>query len=130
MPKISFRGIGAPTPEGSSVDEVWVEYDGDITDEVPVGEKFKIFARGTANIPALLCDIIITVISDDGLIARYDRTTPVGIPPLYDSGDMHLEDEPDGGTSDPEMPDHDIILEFTIWGNDHLYKPVPPVSEW
>jgi len=134
MPKISFRGIGIPTPGGSSVDEVWVEYKGNIETEVPEGEKFKIFARGTANIPDQFtgCEILITAISSDGLIARYDRTNPTlwQTGPIYDSGDMHLEDEPGGGTSDPTMPDHDITLEFTIWGNDNLFETVPPVSEW
>lgn len=132
MYRISLEGIGAPTPSGSSINDAWVEYKGDRTTEVPVGQPFKIRARGSANIPGQTtgCEILITAVSDDGSIKRYEKMKPGFGGPIYDTGNLWLKWDENGNYQDPIMPNKHITLRIKLWGNDHWGEPVPTTNQW
>jgi len=128
MPKISVVETGAPTPSGSSITDKWVEYNGNRVTEVPAGERFDIYAKGTAQNPsALTWEVLITVFSSDGTIAAYDTSDAYGA--TYNTPQMKLDSLPSGFQL-PVMPNNDIILNFRLWGNDTRGQTIPPISDW
>jgi len=128
MPKISVIETGTPTPSGSSITDNWVEYKGQRVTEVPAGENFNIYAKGTAKNPdALTWDVLITVFSSDGSIAAYDTSDAYGS--TYNTPKMKL-DTPAPGFSAPKMPNKDITLNFRLFGNDTRGQTIPPITNW
>lgn len=130
MPEISIRGIGQPTPSGSSITDAWVTYKGARTTEVPAGEPFQIWARGIANIPGQIsAEVLFT--AKGGNIAQFDTTDvgPFG-GPTYDSGNTWLKFNQQGQQSDPIMPSQNLTLTIKLWGNSARGQAIPPISQW
>lgn len=127
MPKINIEG-NTPTPTGSSITEVVIEYKGQATTEVPAGELFDIYVRGIARNPgAYTWEVLVTAISSVGEIAVYDTTDAYGDP--FNLPRMKI-DTVASGYSRPIMPSQDITLRVKLWGNDHRGQTLPPVTEW
>lgn len=127
--RISVSGIRQANPAGV-INDVWFKHLGQIVTEVPVGERFEIWASVTVSNPDGLFhtwDMLCTCKSTDGLIAVFDKS--------WGDGDeqsdtaMHLNSLPSGYQA-PVMPDHDLSLIFTIWKNETRGETPPPVSEW
>ncbi len=128
MPKVNIKGVGAPSPSGSSITDAWVSYKGARVTEVPAGEPFEIWAKGTARNPgALTWEVLITCYSPDGSIAVYDDVDAYGDP--YTTPSMILDKLPAGFQS-PVMPNADLTLYFKLWGNDTRGQPIPPPADW
>ena len=106
------------------------EYNGQVVDRVPVGERFDIYAYVYVSNPDGLFhswEILCTCKSTDGLIAVYDTTWAGGDdqePPK-----MKL-DSLLPGFALPRMPDHDLSFVFKVWKNETRGENIPPINEW
>jgi len=130
MPNVSIRGIGAPTPSGSSITDAWVEYQRARTTEVPAGEIFEIYAAFTARNPnALSWEVLVTAKSNDGSIAVYNPTDAYGDPFTQTKCQVSSTAVP-GFSAPPIMPNRNITLAIKLWGNDTRGQPIPGISEW
>ena len=128
MPKINAILGNTPTPTGSSITEVVIEYKGQATTEVPAGERFEVYARGVAANPgALVWEVLYTMISTDGTIACYNPTDASGS--SYTTPRVKVTANSISG-KEPIMPNKDITLRIKLWGNDHRGMTLPPISEW
>jgi len=132
MPSISIRGIGSPTPVGSAITKVEVEYAGQVTTEVPEGERFLVNAWGIGMNPgAYSWEVLFTMISNDGTIACYNSTDVAG--EKYQTPGFNPVKVTARNVSgmEPIMPNHDITLLVKLWGNDTKgQNPPSDLNEW
>ncbi len=116
--------IAALVPGVSTIEDAWIEYGGVRITEVPVGEKFDIFATyiarneaGTAFNP---WKATVTVIGND--IQNYEDTSHSG---QHGSQTVKLDK-----MGDNIMPDNDITLRFRLWLHDDTSEDYPPIATW
>lgn len=130
MPNINIE-ISAPL--GGEVVDPHVRYPTGIgaqrVTEVPSGAEFEIWA-GAQNLNASENTWEILYTATDGETIYQWKSQDIYGGSNESNSLQELERQLDGQYGNPVMPNHDITLSITLWGNGTRGQPLPPLDQW